>query len=55
MTLSPSLSYGVHEMIKGSEYAVIENAAHFAPYQAPEAFAGLVADFLDRNGISGTA
>lgn len=51
--LPPPLSRGVHEMLKGSEFTVIENAAHFAPYQAPEAFAGLVADFLDRNGISG--
>lgn len=46
--LPPALSQGVHEMLKDSELTVLEDAAHFAPYQAPEAFAGLVTDFLDR-------
>jgi pimeloyl-ACP methyl ester carboxylesterase len=53
--LPPPLSRGVHEMLKGSEFAVLENAAHFAPYQAPAAFAGLVEDFLGRKGIAAKA
>lgn len=46
--LPPALSRGVHEMISGSEFALIEQGSHFAPYQAPEAFAALVSDFIDR-------
>ena len=46
--LPPPLSRGVHQMIRGSEFAVIENGSHFMPYQAPDAFATLVGDFLQR-------
>lgn len=46
--LAPALSREVHELVAGSEFETIENAAHFPPYQAPEAFAGLVSGFLDR-------
>lgn len=46
--LPPELSRAVHQLLKDSEFSIIENAAHFAPYQAPERFAGLVSDFLQR-------
>jgi pimeloyl-ACP methyl ester carboxylesterase len=46
--LPPSLSRGVHAMLKGSEFAVIEQGSHFAPYQAPDVFAARVGDFLNR-------
>jgi pimeloyl-ACP methyl ester carboxylesterase len=44
----PSLSRGVHAMLKGSEFAVIEQGSHFAPYQAPDVLAARVGDFLNR-------
>lgn len=53
--LPPPLSRALHEMLKGSEFVVMEKAAHFAPYQAPDAFSALVTDFLDRRGISAQA
>lgn len=46
--LPPPLSRAVHEAIPHSEFAMMENAAHFAPYQAPQDFAQLVNDFLRR-------
>jgi 3-oxoadipate enol-lactonase len=49
--LPPPLSRRVHEMVRGSEFRVLQDAAHFAPYQVPEAFAQLVCDFLERRGI----
>jgi 3-oxoadipate enol-lactonase len=50
--LPPSLSRSVHELLTNSEFVMMETAAHFAPYQAPAAFAALVENFLDRRGIS---
>lgn len=50
--LPPALGRRVHDMLKGSEFTEIAEAAHFAPYQAPEAFAAVVGDFLDRRGIT---
>jgi pimeloyl-ACP methyl ester carboxylesterase len=35
-------------LIKGSEMQIIEDAAHFPPYQVPERFAEVVQDFLAR-------
>lgn len=52
--LPPELSRSVHGLVKGSEFAVIENAAHFAPYQAPAAFAGLVEEFVAKASIKKT-
>lgn len=49
--LPPRLARGVHDRLKDSEFVELADAAHFAPYQAPETFAGLVADFLKRRGI----
>jgi len=46
--LPPPLSRSVHDLLRDSEFVTIDNAAHFAPYQAPEAFAGLVTDFIAR-------
>lgn len=51
--LPPPLARSVHAMVCNSEYVELAEAAHFAPYQAPQAFAALVADFLTRHGISG--
>jgi pimeloyl-ACP methyl ester carboxylesterase len=46
--LPPEMSRKVHGLVRNSEFAMIENAAHFTPYQAPDAFARLVGDFIDR-------
>ncbi len=46
--LPPELSRSVHALVKGSEFTVVEQGAHFMPYQAPEQFAALVDDFIDR-------
>lgn len=53
--LPPRLARGVHAIVKNSEFAEIDAAAHFAPYQTPEAFAALVDDFLRRHGVAGTS
>ena len=50
--LPPRLSRSVHDKLKDSEFAEIADAAHFAPYQAPDAFSALVGDFLARRGIA---
>lgn len=46
--LPPDMSRNVHALVKGSEFAVVEEGAHFMPYQAPDAFAALVSDFIER-------
>jgi pimeloyl-ACP methyl ester carboxylesterase len=46
--LPPELSRAVHELLKGSEFVVVDDGAHFVPYQTPEVFSGLVAEFLAR-------
>ncbi len=46
--LPPDLSRSVHGLVKNSEFALVEPGAHFMPYQAPEQFAALVSDFIDR-------
>lgn len=38
----------LHDCIKTSELVVIADAAHFVPYQRPQEFAALVADFVAR-------
>jgi len=46
--LPPDLSRAVHELLPESEFVVVPSGAHFVPYQAPDVFAALVADFLAR-------
>lgn len=46
--LPPDLSRKVHGLVKNSEFAMVDEGAHFMPYQAPEQFAALVNDFIDR-------
>jgi 3-oxoadipate enol-lactonase len=46
--LPPDMSRSVHALVKGSEFAVVDQGAHFMPYQAPEEFAGLVDSFVTR-------
>jgi pimeloyl-ACP methyl ester carboxylesterase len=46
--LPPDLSRAVHALLKGSEFVVVEEGAHFMPYQTPDVFAALVGDFIDR-------
>ncbi|HEY4142102.1 MAG TPA: alpha/beta fold hydrolase [Pseudolabrys sp.] len=46
--LPPDLSRSVHALVKNSEFAMVNEGAHFMPYQAPETFAALVSDFIDR-------
>jgi 3-oxoadipate enol-lactonase len=40
----------MHEMIAGSELAVIEKAGHLSAIDQPEAFTNLIRDFIDRAG-----
>ncbi len=47
--LPPEQARAVHAAIPGAEFALDEAAAHFLPYQRPEAFARLVDAFLDRH------
>lgn len=42
----PERALEVHQHFGGSRFAVLEDAAHFPPYQTPAAFAGVVSDFL---------
>lgn len=44
--LPPEMSRRVHALVKGSEFAVVDQGAHFLPYQAPNEFAGLVETFV---------
>lgn len=46
--LPPDMSRSVHALLKNSEFALVQEAAHFMPYQAPQQFAALVSDFVDR-------
>ena len=46
--LPPEMSRSVHALIKGSEFAMVAEGAHFMPYQAPQQFAALVSGFIDR-------
>ena len=46
--LPSELSRKVHGLLRNSEFEMIPNAAHFAPYQAPAKFAQLVSSFIDR-------
>ena len=46
--LPPDMSASVHALMKNSEFALVEEGAHFMPYQAPQAFAALVSDFIER-------
>jgi 3-oxoadipate enol-lactonase len=42
----PERAFEVHQHLKGSRYTVLEDAAHFPPYQTPKAFVDVVGDFL---------
>jgi pimeloyl-ACP methyl ester carboxylesterase len=46
--LPPELAGSVHALVRGSEFAVVAQGAHFLPFQAPVEFAGLVEDFIAR-------
>jgi pimeloyl-ACP methyl ester carboxylesterase len=46
--LPPDMSRSVHALVRNSEFALVQEGAHFMPYQAPEVFAALVSDFIDR-------
>jgi pimeloyl-ACP methyl ester carboxylesterase len=46
--LPPDMSRSVHGLVKNSEFALVEEGAHFMPYQAPEQFTALVSDFIER-------
>ena len=51
LLLPPALSAQVHELVKNSELEMMPDAAHFAPLQQPEEFAGRVSSFLTRHNI----
>ena len=46
--LPPELSRAAHELIAGSEFGLIESAAHFPPYQNPAEFSARVTEFIER-------
>jgi pimeloyl-ACP methyl ester carboxylesterase len=46
--LPPDMSRGVHALVRNSEFVLVEQGAHFMPFQVPEQFAALVSDFIDR-------
>ncbi len=46
--LPPELSRAVHELLSASEFVVVDDGAHFVPYQAPDTFARLVSEFVAR-------
>jgi pimeloyl-ACP methyl ester carboxylesterase len=45
----------VAALVPHAETVVLEDAAHFLPYQQPAAFAALALDFLDRHGLGRAA
>jgi 3-oxoadipate enol-lactonase len=45
--LPPAMSHMVHQLMPQAQFAQFDEAAHFVPYQAPQRFATLVADFVD--------
>lgn len=49
-TLLPAADHAqpLHSALEDSELRIIDDGAHFIPYQRPEEFAALVADFLGR-------
>jgi 3-oxoadipate enol-lactonase len=46
--LPPEMSRSVHALVKGSEFVVVDQAAHFLPYQAPREFSRVVEVFVAR-------
>jgi pimeloyl-ACP methyl ester carboxylesterase len=44
--LPPALGREVADLIPGAHFEIMPAAAHFVPYQRPDAFAARVADFL---------
>jgi 3-oxoadipate enol-lactonase len=53
LLLPPALSLEVHELVRQSEFEILNDAAHFAPLQQPELFASIVKEFLVRIGLLG--
>jgi 3-oxoadipate enol-lactonase len=51
LLLPPEQSHLVHGLIPHAEFALLDDAAHFAPFQKPERFADLVLAFLGRAGV----
>jgi pimeloyl-ACP methyl ester carboxylesterase len=51
LLLPPQQARQVHELVTGAQYALMEDAAHFAPFQQPDIFSRLVLSFLERVGI----
>jgi len=46
--LPPEQSRAVHALIRGAQFQLLPDAAHFSPLQQPRQFAKLVLDFLRR-------
>ncbi len=51
LLLPPEQAMAVHNGIAGSRLEIIEEGAHFLPYQCPEMFAALVLEFLRPLGV----
>jgi pimeloyl-ACP methyl ester carboxylesterase len=47
---SVAAAQAIHERIKGSQLAIIPNCYHQTPIEAPDAFNGVVDEFLGRLG-----
>jgi 3-oxoadipate enol-lactonase len=50
--LPPDHAEEVRAVLPSAEYALVEDGAHFIPYQKPDAFADLVEGFLARHGLA---
>jgi 3-oxoadipate enol-lactonase len=46
--LPPEQARAVHALLPGARFVLMDDAAHFAPYQKPQQFAALVQAFLGR-------
>ena len=51
LLLPPEQARLVHGLLPGAQFATMEDAAHFAPYQQPDSFSSLVLSFLTRLGL----
>lgn len=49
--LPPAVASQTRELLPRSEYAILEQAAHFAPFQRPVEFTELILDFIAGNGL----
>lgn len=52
LLLPPQQAQLVHGLVSGAQFALMDDAAHFAPYQQSASFSALVLSFLAQAGIA---